>query len=79
MHSGMARRFGKGRIMPRALTLKKVSQRLVMTGTALAAVVLTVFTGAVRANAQALPLAGPSPTGWYLALGDSLVQRRINP
>lgn len=58
--------------MPQASTLKKVFQRLVMTGTALAAVVVTIFTGAVHGNAQALPLAESSPTGWYLALGDSV-------
>jgi lysophospholipase L1-like esterase len=58
--------------MPPALTMRKVFRRLVMTGPALAAVVFTVFTGAARANAQAAPLARSSPTGWYLALGDSV-------
>ena len=57
--------------MPPALTMRKAFQRLVMTGTALAAVVLSVSTGAARANAQA-PLARSSPTSWYLALGDSV-------
>ena len=68
---------GKRQDNASSLTLKKVSQRLtaMLTGTTLVAVVLTAFTGAARANAQALPLAGPSPTSWYLALGDSVAAR----
>ena len=59
-------------MMFRSLAMNKGFRRLAVPGSVVAAVLLTLFTGAAYSSAQAANSARSAPAGWYLALGDSV-------
>ena len=59
-------------MMFRSLAMNKGFRRLAVPGSVVAAILLTLFTGAAYSSAQAANSARSAPAGWYLALGDTV-------